>query len=89
MYSWPVNALADVTREDFALLIDELGQFDWLLIGTGADMARPKPLIGDYLASKSIPFEFMSTSAAVRTYNVVLAEQRRVAAALIAVGSPA
>ena len=89
MYGWPVSDMSSATAEDLELLIAETGRFDWLLLGTGLEMQRPPRRLAEYLTAKSISFEYMATSAAVRTYNVVLGEQRRVAAALIAVGAGA
>jgi uncharacterized protein len=51
----------------------------------GADLRPiPKPL-KEALRASGISSDPMSTGAAVRTFNVLLAEERRVAAALIAV----
>ena len=57
---------------------------DVLLIGMGADIAPlPRPLRAA-LDQAEIGVEVMSTAAACRTYNVLLIESRRVAAALVA-----
>jgi uncharacterized protein len=76
---------ADLTPSDFELLIAEKDQIDMLLVGTGRDvMPLPKDL-ALHLRISGLGFEVMNTNAAVRTYNVVMAEDRRVAAVLIAV----
>ena len=54
-----------------------------LLIGTGPRQVFPPAAILAALHRARIGFEVMDTSAACRTYNVLLAEDRRVAAALI------
>jgi uncharacterized protein len=54
-----------------------------LLIGTGPRQVFPGPAIFAALHAARIGFEIMDTGAACRTYNVLLAEDRRVAAALI------
>lgn len=83
--AWRPSAISDLTTDDFALLLEEASEIDFLLIGTGSTMRRlPKPVLAR-LAGMSIRHDAMSTSAAIHTYNVVLAEGRRVAAALIAV----
>jgi uncharacterized protein len=77
-----ISALA---AGQIAVLIAEKAAIDMLLIGTGREML---PLPDDVLAllrREAIAFDIMNTNAAVRTYNVVLAEDRRVAAILIAV----
>jgi uncharacterized protein len=57
---------------------------DVLLVGMGAEIAPlPRPL-RSALEEAGIGVEVMSTPSACRTYNVLLTEQRRVAAALVA-----
>jgi uncharacterized protein len=58
---------------------------DILLIGCGTGPAPvPAPLRAG-LKSAGMSLEWMDTGAACRTFNILLAEQRRIAAALIAV----
>jgi uncharacterized protein len=85
MRAWSPLASDDVEERDFAPVLAELADIDFLLIGTGPSMARLPQGVNTRLASLGIRFDVMSTSAAIHTYNVVLAEDRRVAAALIAV----
>jgi uncharacterized protein len=54
-----------------------------LLVGTGARQVFPDAAIFAALHAARIGFEIMDTGAACRTYNVLLAEDRRVAAALM------
>ena len=57
---------------------------DHFLIGTGRDfLAMPAPLREAFRARR-IVLESMSTGAAVRTYNILLGERRRVGALLVA-----
>lgn len=61
------------------------GTIDLLLIGTGKEI-RPLPqTVRSALKERNIAVELMDTGAACRTYNVLMAEGRRVAAALVAV----
>jgi uncharacterized protein len=85
IHGWePANPLA-LTVEDFGKLLDEAGKVEILLVGTGKDL-RPLPAaLRVALKEAGIAADPMSTGAAVRTYNVLLAEDRAVAAALIAV----
>lgn len=85
IYGWePVDPLKpDV--QDFARVLGEADEIEVLLVGTGADL---RPLGADLRAALKqarISADPMSTGAAVRTYNVLLAEDRAVAAALVAV----
>lgn len=61
------------------------GGVELLLIGTGARMARIDRVLREELRAQGVIIEVMDTGAACRTYNVLMAEGRRVAAALIAV----
>ena len=54
-----------------------------LLIGSGAAFELAPPALRQALGARSIALECMDTGAACRTYNVLMAEDRRVAAALI------
>ena len=58
---------------------------DVVLLGTGARAVWPAAELRAGLRARGIVAEPMTTAAACRTYNVLLAEDRRVAAALIAV----
>lgn len=62
-----------------------LENVDILLVGTGKNMVFIPAEIRAELKAKGIAVDAMGTGAACRTYNVLLAEERRVAAALIAV----
>jgi uncharacterized protein len=81
----PVNSIADLILGHFDMLIAEKNQIDMVLIGTGRDMLPLSKTLASHLREIGLGFETMSTNAAVRTYNVVLAEDRRVAAIIIAV----
>ena len=74
-----------LVHSDFDAVFDEAPSIEFLLLGTGTEMTRPPTVVIKGFSSRGIGLEFMSTGAAVRTYNVLLAEKRRVGAALIAV----
>lgn len=85
IHGWAPDDADALEEKDFARPIAEATEIGILLVGTGE---RLKPLPGGLrkaLKEAGIAVETMSTGAAVRTYNVLLAEERRVAAALIAV----
>lgn len=54
-----------------------------VLLGTGARLRFPDPAITRPLVQAQIGMEVMGTAAACRTYNILMGEGRRVAAALI------
>lgn len=72
--------------DDLAPLLALAGQVDVLLLGTGGAMARAPVDLSRALDAVGIGTEAMDSAAAARTYNVLLSEGRRIAAALLAVG---
>ena len=85
IHGWEPGDPAAFTVADFAAAIAEAGEIDILLVGCGTDL-RPLPAtLRAALREAGIRADPMSTGAAVRTYNVLLAEDRLVAAALVAV----
>lgn len=84
IYAWNPDPSA-IAIEDFALVLKEREAIDILIIGMGRDMARPPKPVREALASAGIMADPMATGHAVSTYNLLLEEKRRVAAALIAV----
>ena len=85
IYGWDISAFADLNRKTLERVFDESDEIDVLLIGAGAGPQRLPPQLADEIRGVSISSDAMTTGAAVRTFNVILAEDRRVAAALIAV----
>lgn len=85
IHGWePADPLA-LKASDFDRLLAEAGRVEILLVGMGKEL-RPLPAaLRAALKEAGISADPMSTGAAVRTYNVLLAEDRAVAAALIAV----
>ena len=86
VYAWPVMRFDDLTSEHFERVLKESDQIDTLLIGTGEHIAiLPKPLYW-FLKDGRMAIDVMGTGAAARIYNIMQSENRRVAAALLAVG---
>ena len=82
---WQAVSAADIDAASLAVVLAEADAIDILLIGTGDDLVPLGPAIRQYLADAGISADPMATGAAVRTFNVLLSENRAVAAALIAV----
>ncbi len=82
---WPVASFAEVTLESLQPVLDEAETIDFLILGIGHDIAFLTPSLRDPFKAAGITVEAMATPAAARTYNVLVGEERRVAAALIAV----
>ena len=66
-------------------LLAEAGDLDILIVGTGKDLMPIASTLRARLRDAGVGCETMSTGAAVRTYNMLFDEGRRVAALLIAV----
>jgi uncharacterized protein len=79
---WKVTGIEAVTAETLRPVI-ERGGTEILLLGCGARMAPVPAATRQALKSAGVSLEPMDTGAACRTYNVLLAEDRRVAAALL------
>lgn len=88
VHGWPVTRFEELTPESFAAVFAEAGAISVLLLGCGDELRRPEPAVRQAFAENGIAVEPMSTGAAARTYNILLAEERDVAAALIAVDEP-
>ena len=82
---WTPARFSEVTAESLQPILDEAEAIDFLIIGTGPDIAFVPPALREPFRAAGITVEGMATGAAARTYNVLVAEDRRVAAALIAV----
>ena len=78
---WPVSRFELLTQASF----DQLAglQPELVLLGTGNRHRFPHPSLYQTLISAGIGLEHMDTGAACRTYNILAAEGRKVAAALI------
>ncbi|RAK52350.1 Mth938-like domain-containing protein [Phenylobacterium deserti] len=84
--SWSVTSLAELTPESLEpVLAAGRVEVEFVLLGVGARNAMPPRPVREALQQAGIGLEFMDTPAAARLYNVLTAEGRRLAAALIAV----
>ncbi len=85
IHGWGPADSSALTRGDFEGVFAESGGVEILLVGCGKELRRLPPALHAAFRQAGIACDSMSTGAAVRTYNVLLAEERAVAAALIAV----
>lgn len=85
IYGWSLEKETGLTLDVFGKVFEEQPEIEVLLVGTGTDL-RPLPEeLKSAFREAGILADPMSTGAAVRTYNVLLSEDRAVAAALLAV----
>jgi uncharacterized protein len=78
---WSAAAFDALTATDFEVFLDL--KLEILLLGTGPKQRFPHPRPTRALAAKRVGVEAMDLQAACRTYNILMAEERRVAAALL------
>ena len=80
---WRVGAAEEVDEASLSEVVGAAGAVEILLLGTGRRMLAIPAALRIALKRAGIMLEPMDTGAACRTYNVLIAEDRRVAAALI------
>jgi uncharacterized protein len=85
MHAWPPQGFSEVTTVDFAAVLQAVKRPAFLIFGTGSEMHLPTTDLRRAFTDAGIALEAMTTGAAVRTYNILLAEKRDVSAALLAV----
>lgn len=78
---WPVAGFETLVAEHFAQIAALKPEV--VLLGTGSRLRFPHPQLSAPLARAGIGLEVMDVQAACRTYNILMAEERRVLAALI------
>jgi uncharacterized protein len=79
--SWSAASFDALSAEDFQGL-SQLG-VEIVLLGTGARQRFPHPRLTASLGAARIGLEVMDVKAACRTYNILVAEERKVALALL------
>jgi uncharacterized protein len=81
---WPVKTMAELTEQSLVSIADAADEVEILLIGTGHAQQFVSPALRRAFKEKhGIVIDAMDTGAACRTFNVLMAEDRRVAAALM------
>lgn len=85
IHGWAVTDVGALTAQHFDAVVAEAESIELLLIGVGPQLVMPSAAAFEPLRACGLAFEPMSTGAAARTFNILLGEKRRVAAALIAV----
>jgi len=78
---WSAKHFDDLTEEHFGVLLDLNPEV--ILLGTGSKHRFVHPQLVAALTKANIAVECMTTSAACRTYNILMSEGRNVAAALL------
>lgn len=81
---WTVKQMTDLAADSFAPVIAAEPSIEILILGCGQSLQFLTPDLRSVLRDHAIGCDPMDTGAACRTYNILIAEERRVAAALIA-----
>ena len=85
IWAWPVATPGDINEVTLQRVIANADTIDTLVIGTGMEVWLPPSWLRERLRRVSVVIDAMQTGPAIRTYNIMIGERRRVAAALIAV----
>jgi uncharacterized protein len=80
-----VKRANDIDEAALALVLADDAAIDHFLVGIGKDLVAMPAALREAFRARRISLEAMTTGAAVRTYNILLAERRRVGALLVAV----
>jgi uncharacterized protein len=85
IWAWPVKSMADLNGATLAVVFERAETLDLFLVGAGKDpYALPQSLRALFRAA-GISIDCLATGPAAQTYNILLSENRRVGAGLIAV----
>jgi len=85
VWGWPPTSVDTLTPEDFSAVFEVAASLEFVLLGCGRELIVPSAALVRAFADHGLGLEPMSTGAAARTYNILLAENRRIGSALIAV----
>jgi uncharacterized protein len=85
IWAWPVGSPVEIEGEMLSRVFAVAADLDFFIIGSGAAPWRPPDVLRTRFHEAHIALDAMTTGPAVRTYNVMLIEGRRVGAGLIAV----
>jgi uncharacterized protein len=85
IWAWPVVRPEEIDRASLARVFEAANGIDTLIIGTGTGVWLAPPALRDALRAVGVMLDTMQTGPAITTYNIMIGERRRVAAALIAV----
>ena len=85
IWAWPVVKPEEIDQAALARVFAASNVIDTLIIGTGTDVWLPPKALRGALRKVGVVLDAMQTGPAIRTYNIMMGERRRVAAGLIAV----
>ena len=85
IWAWPVTRPQEIDEYSLQKVFAAANAIDTLIVGSGTEVWVPPRGLREALRAVRVVLAPMQTGPAIRTYNIMLGERRRVAAALIAV----
>ena len=85
IWTWPVTKTAEIDEYTLSRVFAAANKIDALIIGTGTEVWVAPNRLREAFRNVQVSLDSMQTGPAIRTYNIMIGERRRVAAALIAV----
>jgi uncharacterized protein len=85
VWAWDVTTPEQIDRYSLERVFAAASSIDTLIVGSGTEVWVPPADLREALRRVHVVLDAMQTGPAIRTYNVMIGERRRVAAALIAV----
>jgi uncharacterized protein len=85
IWAWPVTSPEDINELTLKNVLARGNELDSLILGTGRTVWLPPQYLRDAFRKAQVSLDAMQTGPAIRVYNIMIGERRRVAAALIAV----
>jgi uncharacterized protein len=85
IWAWPVRSVKDLNAAALAAVFERAANLDLFLIGAGKDPCALPELLRARFRAAGISVDCLATGPAAQTYNILLSENRRIGAGLIAV----
>jgi uncharacterized protein len=85
VWAWPVTRAEDIDEQALTRVFARASDLDTLIVGTGSEIAPFPNELRQALRAAGVVVDVMQTGPAIRVYNIMIGERRRVAAGLIAV----
>ena len=85
IWAWPVTTAEAINEQTLHNVLKRAAELDTLILGTGRTIWLPPQHLREAFRRHEVAIDAMQTGPAIRVYNIMVGERRRVAAALIAV----
>ncbi len=85
IWAWPVTSVDEINELTLQNVLKRADGLDTLILGTGRTIWLPPNYLREVFRRHQVAIDAMQTGPAIRVYNIMVGERRRVAAALVAV----